>query len=261
MASVQYRSGTYQTIPHVPRPAPSQGLLPGCLLEAFHFWQGDDLIIRGEPVDMESPWFQFTLEIRSDPSDRDHVEIRRRAIGAPLTPINSQSVRGPLQRGDSGGGAARAAPPPRAPDDMDISEDSLLQLMSLTGGNMSVKVWGPSGDGVIAVLRRRGATSRSTGHSGRQKAATRRSTQREERVTVQGPVKKQQLDGMSHGGGNWHKASVSDCLPLAAPVGLSPLLILTLCGSERVFVVSGRGGGGAGGPLPQNPLPPPPRPK
>ena len=40
------------------------------------------------------------------------------------------------------------------------------------------------------------------------------------------------------GGGGWHKASVSDCLPLAAPIGLSPLLILTLCGSERVLVVS-----------------------
>ena len=40
------------------------------------------------------------------------------------------------------------------------------------------------------------------------------------------------------GGGGWHKASVSDCLPLAAPFGLSPLLILTLCGPERVLVVS-----------------------
>ena len=40
------------------------------------------------------------------------------------------------------------------------------------------------------------------------------------------------------GGGGWHKASVSGCLPLAAPIGLSPLLILTLCGSERVLVVS-----------------------
>ena len=28
------------------------------------------------------------------------------------------------------------------------------------------------------------------------------------------------------------------CLPLAAPIGLSPLHILTLCGSERVLVVS-----------------------
>ena len=48
-----------------------------------------------------------------------------------------------------------------------------------------------------------------------------------------------------HGGaGGWHKASVFVCLPLAAPLGLSPLLILTLCGSERVLVVSLGGGGG-----------------
>ena len=40
------------------------------------------------------------------------------------------------------------------------------------------------------------------------------------------------------GGGGWHKASVSDCLPLAAPIGLSPLLILTLCGPEHDLVVS-----------------------
>ena len=39
-------------------------------------------------------------------------------------------------------------------------------------------------------------------------------------------------------GGGRHKASVSDCLPLAVPIGLSPLLIVTLCGSERVLVVS-----------------------
>ena len=34
------------------------------------------------------------------------------------------------------------------------------------------------------------------------------------------------------------QASVFGCLPLAVPIGLSPLLILTLCGSERVLVVS-----------------------
>ena len=50
--------------------------------------------------------------------------------------------------------------------------------------------------------------------------------------------------GPRRGGGGWHKASVLDCLPLAAPIGLSPLLILTPCGSERVFVVSPPGGGG-----------------
>ena len=50
-------------------------------------------------------------------------------------------------------------------------------------------------------LRERGNdTSRSTGRSGRQNAATRRNMRREERVTVQAPVKEQQPDGMSHGG-------------------------------------------------------------
>ena len=51
-------------------------------------------------------------------------------------------------------------------------------------------------------LRERGNdTSKSTGCSGRQNAATRHNMRREERVTVQGPVKKRQPDGMSHGGG------------------------------------------------------------
>ena len=51
-------------------------------------------------------------------------------------------------------------------------------------------------------LRERGNdTSRSTGRSGRQNAATRRNMRRDERVTVQGPVKRQQPDGVSHRGG------------------------------------------------------------
>ena len=51
-------------------------------------------------------------------------------------------------------------------------------------------------------LRERGNdTSRSTGRSGRQNAATRRNTRREDRVTAQGPVKTQQRDGLSHRGG------------------------------------------------------------
>ena len=50
-------------------------------------------------------------------------------------------------------------------------------------------------------LRERGNdTSKSTGRSGRQKAATRRNMRREDRGTVQDPVKEQQPDGMSHGG-------------------------------------------------------------
>ena len=39
-------------------------------------------------------------------------------------------------------------------------------------------------------------------------------------------------------GRGWHGAMVLVCLPLAAPVGLSAVHILTLCGSECVLVVS-----------------------
>ena len=52
-------------------------------------------------------------------------------------------------------------------------------------------------------------TSKSTGRSGRQKAATRRNMRREEQVTVQGPVKEHQPDGMSHRGVN-HGREPSD---------------------------------------------------
>ena len=46
------------------------------------------------------------------------------------------------------------------------------------------------------------------------------------------------LGQTSGGGGGWHEAVVLVCLPLAAPIGLSPLLIRTLRGPERVLVVS-----------------------
>ena len=39
-------------------------------------------------------------------------------------------------------------------------------------------------------------------------------------------------------GGVWHEAMVSVCSPLVAAMGLSPLLIPTPCGPERVLVVS-----------------------
>ena len=47
------------------------------------------------------------------------------------------------------------------------------------------------------------------------------------------------------GGGGWHEATVLVCVPLAAPIDPSSLYIPTLCGSERVLVVSLGGGGGA----------------
>ena len=66
-------------------------------------------------------------------------------------------------------------------------------------------------------LRERGNdTNKSTGRSGRQNAATRRNMRREERVTVQGPIKKQQPDRMSHGG---HRALCLRCARTLRHVG------------------------------------------
>ena len=53
-------------------------------------------------------------------------------------------------------------------------------------------------------------TSKSIGRSGRQNAATQRNMRREERVTVQGPVKEQQPDGMSHRGAFGVPINVTD---------------------------------------------------
>ena len=49
--------------------------------------------------------------------------------------------------------------------------------------------------------RGRSSTDTQVGCSGQQNAATQRNMRREEQVTVQGPVKEQQPDGMSHRGG------------------------------------------------------------
>ena len=69
-------------------------------------------------------------------------------------------------------------------------------------------------------LRERGNdTSKSTGRSGQQKAATRRNMRREERVTVQGPVKEQQPDGMSHRGGPTHNPWGGPRTPVRPPCG------------------------------------------
>ena len=58
----------------------------------------------------------------------------------------------------------------------------------------------PAGGGDLWAPRTRKRHQQDTGRSGRQNAATRHNMRREDRVTVQGPVKKQQPDGLSHRG-------------------------------------------------------------
>ena len=116
-------------------------------------------------------------------------------------------------------------------------------------------------------LRERGNdTSKSTGRSGRQKAATRRNMRREERVTVQGPVKKQQPDRMSHRGAGlgcalpfWRVVPTVPCSTTteahATPAGVPPVApravprqVLPLAQKRSLW-----------GPAPEGQPPPPPK--
>ena len=73
----------------------------------------------------------------------------------------------------------------------------LLPALGVRGTVAGHRLGALEGGGGTTGLHKRGNdTSRSTGRSGRQNAATRLNMRRDDRVTVQGPVKKQQPDGM-----------------------------------------------------------------
>jgi hypothetical protein len=61
-----------------------QGIVPSVLLESFQFWQDDDRVIRGEPHDAQSQFFNYALEIHLFKGVGDCVKctIRRRALGS-----------------------------------------------------------------------------------------------------------------------------------------------------------------------------------
>ena len=82
------------------------------------------------------------------------------------------------------------------------STSSIRQLLGATDTQTAHHATFSTAPGTPTTgLRERGNdTSRSTGRSGRQNAATRRNMRRDERGTVQGPVKEHQPDGMSHRG-------------------------------------------------------------
>lgn len=83
-----------------------QGIIPSCLLESFHFWQGapfnpqsppshvhffglpgEDGLLRGEPTDSGSQWFAFKIEVTlqdctpmGSESQKWNAIIRRRPL-------------------------------------------------------------------------------------------------------------------------------------------------------------------------------------
>ncbi|KAH3756032.1 nxn protein [Pelomyxa schiedti] len=65
-----------------------QGVVPGALLEAYHMWQGEDSVIRGEPIDPQSQWFGYSVEITIN-NDKT-AKIIRRTAGS-YTPIKTNA--------------------------------------------------------------------------------------------------------------------------------------------------------------------------
>ena len=93
-------------------------------------------------------------------------------------------------------------PPPRRPSPtrlrgapLPLPHGGVRHVGELNGGGGEHSLGTPT----TGIRERGNDTSKSTGRSGRQNAATRRNMRREERVTVQGPVKEQPPDGMSRG--------------------------------------------------------------
>ncbi|CAK4174347.1 unnamed protein product [Aphanomyces euteiches] len=92
-----------------------QGLIPSAFLESYKFWLGEDKLIRGEPLDSQSQWFRYHLEIVLEPTTR----ILRKA--AP-TIIEGESA---VSTAPSPAPSAPAVPP------IPVNDDDVVQLMAL----------------------------------------------------------------------------------------------------------------------------------
>ncbi|CAK4253885.1 unnamed protein product, partial [Aphanomyces euteiches] len=92
-----------------------QGLIPSAFLESYKFWLGEDKVIRGEPLDSQSQWFRYHLEIVLEPTTR----ILRKA--AP-TIIEGESAV-----------STAPSPAPSAPavPTIPVNDDDVVQLMAL----------------------------------------------------------------------------------------------------------------------------------
>ena len=119
-----------------------------------------------------------------------------------------------------GRGAKTVKRPPQQP-----AQSSIRELLGATDAQTAHPATFSAAPAhqTTGLCERGNDTRRSTGRSGRQNAAARRNMQREERVTVQGPVKKQQPDGMS-----WGQHARCKAAPL-------------LCGQTRTLRVSAAG--------------------
>ena len=114
-------------------------------------------------------WSVLVCKMSGDPLDLPPLQAGVQARGSPPTPPNHGLVLNPPNRGHTPSAFMTHSPSPSVGSDP----------------SLGVRLTDPY----------------RVGGGGAPKVATRRNMRREERVTVQGPVKEQQPDGMSHRGG------------------------------------------------------------
>ncbi|OQR84514.1 hypothetical protein ACHHYP_13291 [Achlya hypogyna] len=103
-----------------------QGIVPSAFLEAFKFWQGEDGILRGEPLDDQSQWFKYQLEIQL--KGHKVAYVLRKAIDAAPTRIVTDR---PSTIAPPPAPIAVPPTPSSAHEEMIISDEDVVQLMSL----------------------------------------------------------------------------------------------------------------------------------
>eukprot|EP01012_Entosiphon_sulcatum_P024255 TRINITY_DN29428_c0_g1_i1.p1 TRINITY_DN29428_c0_g1~~TRINITY_DN29428_c0_g1_i1.p1 ORF type:complete len:4234 (+),score=586.19 TRINITY_DN29428_c0_g1_i1:35-12736(+) len=111
-----------------------QGLIPSCILSNFHIWLGNDNVLRGEPIDKESQWFNYVFEVplRLIDTGACHGSLCRKPVAAGFSVIGAGEGEGPLRRSE---------PLQRQKSLLieAVPEEATLQLLGLTGGNISLK--------------------------------------------------------------------------------------------------------------------------
>ena len=49
------------------------GVVPGALLDACTFWQGEDLVLRGTPKNAHSEWYNYKVEVHVKPDGQTKI--------------------------------------------------------------------------------------------------------------------------------------------------------------------------------------------
>ena len=108
------------------------GLVPGALLESHRFWRGEDGLIRAEPQEAESQWFDYQLLLRLEedasgqggPTPRARLQRLPTSVTVPVADAREKITEGSMLVRQS----SVSRPAPKAES---FNEESVAELVSL----------------------------------------------------------------------------------------------------------------------------------